>query len=634
MSERGNHEMNSFTRAAELPIPGLLLGAYPERRHARRADSPVLPAWVRLLGDGIGALEVGGSGRFVAQVRACEQTLQGQGEEQVGSALRALRLALGRDGFRSEHVARAFALVGATSSRVLRVRPFDTQLIAGRIVLDNRLAEMATGEGKTLAVALAAATAALAGIPVHVITANDYLVTRDAEQLAPLYRALGLVGRRRDAAAGRRAGGAWRMPATSPTAPPRNWSSTTCAMASTAPAIRCAGASSSSRAKASRRPRAARPVHGDHRRGRQHSDRRGARAADPVASGGRRPATRVSRAVARPRARDARRRGLQARRDRALQRSSPTRGASGSNTMRHRCRRCGATACIARKRSSTRACGAAPVPARPPLSGARRQGPDHRRDHRPRCPRPRVVARPAPADRAQGRLRAERGASHRGPDHLPALLSALPAPGRHERHAPRGARRTARRIPALPCGACRCASRAGASCCRGACSPTRASLWDAVAARVARVARARDGRSSSGHGLGRGFRSAGAAARRGRRCRTRAQCAARPGRSRHRGAGRRARRASRSRPTWPVAAPTSACATASRSWAACTSSAASSTPSRRIDRQFAGRCARQGDPGSVETWLSLDAPLAGPSPATPPDAAAAPRAAAGCPECC
>jgi preprotein translocase subunit SecA len=75
---------------------------------------------------------------------------------------------------------------------VLRVRPFDTQLIAGRIVLDNRLAEMATGEGKTLAVALAAATAALAGIPVHVITANDYLVTRDAEQLAPLYRALGL----------------------------------------------------------------------------------------------------------------------------------------------------------------------------------------------------------------------------------------------------------------------------------------------------------------------------------------------------------------------------------------------------------------------------------------------------------
>jgi preprotein translocase subunit SecA len=186
------HEMSPFTRTAELPIPGLLLGAYPERRHARRADSPVLPAWVRLLGDGIGALEIGASGRFVAQVRACEQALQGQGAERVGSALRALRLALGRDGFRSEHVAQAFALVGLTSSRLLGVRPFDTQLIAGRIVLDNRLAEMATGEGKTLAVALAAATAALAGIPVHVITANDYLVTRDAEQLAPLYRALGL----------------------------------------------------------------------------------------------------------------------------------------------------------------------------------------------------------------------------------------------------------------------------------------------------------------------------------------------------------------------------------------------------------------------------------------------------------
>ena len=56
-------------------------------------------------------------------------------------------------------------------------------------MLDNRLAEMATGEGKTLAVALAAATAALAGMPVHVITANDYLVARDAEQLGAALRA-------------------------------------------------------------------------------------------------------------------------------------------------------------------------------------------------------------------------------------------------------------------------------------------------------------------------------------------------------------------------------------------------------------------------------------------------------------
>jgi len=184
--------MNSFTRTAELPIPGLLLGAYPERRHGRSADSPVLPAWVRLLGDGIGALEIGRPKRFVAEVRSREPAALKLGADRFQAALRALRLALGRDGFQSEHVAQAFALVSAASSRILGVRPFDTQLIAGRIVLDNRLAEMATGEGKTLAIALAAATAALAGIPVHVITANDYLVTRDAEHLGPVYGALGL----------------------------------------------------------------------------------------------------------------------------------------------------------------------------------------------------------------------------------------------------------------------------------------------------------------------------------------------------------------------------------------------------------------------------------------------------------
>jgi preprotein translocase subunit SecA len=59
-------------------------------------------------------------------------------------------------------------------------------------LLDGMLAEMATGEGKTITAALAAAAAALAGMPVHVITVNDYLASRDAEELGPVYRALGL----------------------------------------------------------------------------------------------------------------------------------------------------------------------------------------------------------------------------------------------------------------------------------------------------------------------------------------------------------------------------------------------------------------------------------------------------------
>ncbi|MCP4745484.1 MAG: prepilin peptidase [Desulfobacteraceae bacterium] len=87
----------------------------------------------------------------------------------------------------------AFALVREMALRTLGTRPYDSQLMAGWVMLHGNLAEMQTGEGKTLAAALAAATAALAGVPVHVITANEYLVKRDAEKLAPLYKALGLT---------------------------------------------------------------------------------------------------------------------------------------------------------------------------------------------------------------------------------------------------------------------------------------------------------------------------------------------------------------------------------------------------------------------------------------------------------
>jgi preprotein translocase subunit SecA len=70
--------------------------------------------------------------------------------------------------------------------------PYDVQLMAAWSMLRGRMAELATGEGKTLAASLTAATAALAGRMVHVVTVNDYLATRDHAQLSPLYRALGL----------------------------------------------------------------------------------------------------------------------------------------------------------------------------------------------------------------------------------------------------------------------------------------------------------------------------------------------------------------------------------------------------------------------------------------------------------
>lgn len=72
------------------------------------------------------------------------------------------------------------------------MRHFDVQLIGGYVLLKGMVAEMETGEGKTLTATLAACTAALAGIPVHVITVNDYLASRDGDWMRPLYEAFGL----------------------------------------------------------------------------------------------------------------------------------------------------------------------------------------------------------------------------------------------------------------------------------------------------------------------------------------------------------------------------------------------------------------------------------------------------------
>jgi len=87
----------------------------------------------------------------------------------------------------------AFALVREAGRRFLKMRHFDVQLIGGMVLNDGKIAEMKTGEGKTLVATLPAALNALAGRGVHIVTVNDYLARRDAEWMSPLYRGLGLT---------------------------------------------------------------------------------------------------------------------------------------------------------------------------------------------------------------------------------------------------------------------------------------------------------------------------------------------------------------------------------------------------------------------------------------------------------
>ena len=87
----------------------------------------------------------------------------------------------------------AFAVVREASKRVLGMRHFDVQLIGGIILHQGRIAEMKTGEGKTLVATLPVYLNALAEKGVHVVTVNDYLAKRDSEWMGKLYRFLGLT---------------------------------------------------------------------------------------------------------------------------------------------------------------------------------------------------------------------------------------------------------------------------------------------------------------------------------------------------------------------------------------------------------------------------------------------------------
>jgi preprotein translocase subunit SecA len=177
-----------FWRAAERgPAP------YPERADPRETamDRRLLAAAAWLRRPFPSALRRARA--LVDEVERQQARVDALGQQALRAEAEALRPALLRDGFTPELAARAFALVRAASHHELGMRHFPVQLMGGHAMLDGLLAEMQTGEGKTLTAALTAATAALAGLPVHVVTVNDYLSGRDAETLRGVYAALGIT---------------------------------------------------------------------------------------------------------------------------------------------------------------------------------------------------------------------------------------------------------------------------------------------------------------------------------------------------------------------------------------------------------------------------------------------------------
>jgi preprotein translocase subunit SecA len=178
---------------SELLIkPGVSLGAYPQRPEAPLDD---LEAIVRNWGERLRrrlSHKHSSPGAIARKVKRHEAHLQACSDAEFDAVIEEYRWHLHHQGLQKKLVIDSFAIIREAAGRMLGKRHYDVQLYGGWLMINGMLAEMHTGEGKTLTTTLPACSAALAGIPVHVITANDYLAQRDCELLEPLYRRLGL----------------------------------------------------------------------------------------------------------------------------------------------------------------------------------------------------------------------------------------------------------------------------------------------------------------------------------------------------------------------------------------------------------------------------------------------------------
>lgn len=130
--------------------------------------------------------------KFAAQVNQYDKPFRELSDEALQAKTDEFKARLEKGETLNDIMAEAFAVVREASDRVLGLRHFDVQIMGGHVLHEGRIAEMKTGEGKTLVATAPVYLNALEGKGVHVVTVNDYLARRDAEQLAPLYNFLGL----------------------------------------------------------------------------------------------------------------------------------------------------------------------------------------------------------------------------------------------------------------------------------------------------------------------------------------------------------------------------------------------------------------------------------------------------------
>ncbi|MCX7691740.1 DEAD/DEAH box helicase, partial [Thermoflexus sp.] len=129
---------------------------------------------------------------LVERINSLEQSVQKLSDVDLAQKTSEFKEKLSKGASLDEILPEAFAVVREASRRILGLRHFDVQLMGGIVLHQGKIAEMKTGEGKTLVATLPAYLNALTGKGIHIVTVNDYLAKRDAEWMGPIYRFLGL----------------------------------------------------------------------------------------------------------------------------------------------------------------------------------------------------------------------------------------------------------------------------------------------------------------------------------------------------------------------------------------------------------------------------------------------------------
>ena len=176
-----------------VPRPNIYYGKYPIKKQQKSSWFKAAALRIKQLSRNVFKSHRKEYEVMLNRVHADHKVVEKMGDAELDKWIINIKRQLHSKGLKDELICRAFATIKEVAQRELNMSHYDSQLQGGWVMMQGMIAEMQTGEGKTLTATLPAGCGAMANMPVHVVTLNDYLVERDAELMRPVYARLGLT---------------------------------------------------------------------------------------------------------------------------------------------------------------------------------------------------------------------------------------------------------------------------------------------------------------------------------------------------------------------------------------------------------------------------------------------------------